>query len=505
MDDLPRIRGDAKSDVSVHRIDFHREAPFMAARHRVRFLVLTLALSGSLSPGISLFSGEDREPSTTLTVDAVAKLLDDDGWVLVDTREPDAYNGWALDGVRRGGHIRGAVDFSARWLDVDHENRTEILEAALRTKGIERDRRIVLYSVNESDRRRVAEYLRSRGIHQLHEFDLRDWAGDESRPLIRYENFHLLVPPSIVQQLLEGQRPETFESARRIKFVEVSWGDEDASYARGHVPKSFHVNTDDFEPPPSWRLGDREVLEGFAARHGFQRDDTVIVSGEDPTASYRLAIVLRYMGVEDVRVLNGGFPAWKAAGYPVETERTPPPEASSFGGKIPMRPKLIDDIARVRAGLLKPEEFQLVDTRTWAEFIGKTSGYEYHTHRGRIPGSIYGQAGYTGPNSLTPYRNIDNTMRNAEEILALWRKSGIHASRHLSFLCGGGWRAAEVLTFARVIGIPSTSLYSDGWIGWSNDGNPTETGLPLEAPGPADPNQPREGSHRPHDSERRAR
>ena len=135
-----------------------------------------------------------------------------------------------------------------------------------------------------------------------------------------------------------------------------------------------------------------------------------------------------------------------------------------------------------------PDKFMLIDTRTWAEFIGKTSGYKYHVFKGRIPGSVYGQTNFRGENSLTPYRNIDNTMRNADEILELWKREGIRTDRHLSFMCGGGWRAAEVLTFARVMGLPNTSLYSDGWIGWSNDpDNSVESGAGVTTPQPTRP------------------
>ena len=250
---------------------------------------------------------------------------------------------------------------------------------------------------------------------------------------------------------------------------------------KGHVPGSFHINTDHFEPPPAWMLGNPDVLGRFARKYGFQADDTVILSGEDPTASYRLAIVLRYMGIQDVRVLNGGFAAWKAANYRIETKSNQPPRARSFGTQIPSRPHLIDDVARAKAGLRTPANFTLVDTRTWAEFTGETTGYKYHFRKGRIPGSVFGQASFKGPNSLTPYRNIDNTMRNAVEIRGLWQRSGIDTEKHLSFLCGSGWRSAEVLTFAHVMGLSNTSLYSDGWIGWSNDpDNPVESG-PLKA------------------------
>ncbi len=221
------------------------------------------------------------------------------------------------------------------------------------------------------------------------------------------------------------------------------------------------------------------MLSRFASDYGFQADDTVVISSEDITASYRLAVVLEYMGVADVRVLNGGLAAWRRAGYPVETKRHAPPTSNGFGAILPGNPALIVSSDAVKKELPKRDKFALVDTRTWAEFIGETSGYSYHGHKGRIPGSKYGQADYKGPNSVSPYRNIDGTMRNADEIVALWRTAGIDTSHHLCFMCGGGWRAAEVLTYARVNGLEQTTLYSDGWIGWSNDPrNPVESGPP---------------------------
>ena len=434
-----------------------------------RWRAIACLLAAILTCTLEIHADEETKPRKMLTVAEVVNVLEDEDWVLVDTRPTDAFNGWKLDGINRGGHLPGAVDFPAGWLDSDRKDKAEILSAALGVKGIKLSRHIVLCGTTQQDRDRVAEYLQEFDFKQLYDFDLHLWAKDTNRPLVRYKDFQLLVPPEIVKRLLDGEKPETFEHATRIKFAEVSWGHESASYTKGHVPRSFHVNTDHFEPPPKWMLGDAGVLGEFATKYGFQMDDTVIVSGEDPTASYRLAIVLRYMGVKDVRVLNGGFAAWKAAKYPIETANTRPTKVDSFGANIPVRPELIDSLAEVKKALDTPRSFSLVDTRTWAEFTGKTSGYKYHKHKGRIPRSVYGQADFKGKNSLAPYRNIDNTMRNADEILELWKQSKIDTRKHLSFMCGGGWRAAEVLTFAHVMGLTDTSLYSDGWIGWSND------------------------------------
>ena len=445
--------------------------------YRRSFCLLSF-LVGAFSFGVEMMMAADSRDMREFFLSEVSEIVNDKKWVIVDTRKSDAFNGWKLDGVKRGGHLPNAVDFSAEWLRSERSDKNEILASALEAKGIEPSKQVLLYSAKKEERIRVASFLRQAGFRNLYGFDFSLWANDPSKPLIRYENFHLLVPPIVVKQLLDGQLPETFASDLPTKFVEVSWGNEEASYAKGHIPQCFHVNTDHFEPPPEWMLGTPEVLLRFAEKYGFCAEETVVISGADPTASYRLAVVLRYMGIRDVRVLNGGFAAWKSAGYPVEMKSNTPPKGKAFGVNVPSRPHLIDDIVRTKAGLAVPQEFTLVDTRTWAEFVGQTSGYKYHSKMGRIPGSVYGQAEFRGANSLAPYRNIDNTMRNAGEILRLWHDSGIDTELHLSFMCGSGWRAAEVLTFAQVMGLSNTSLYSDGWIRWSNDpANPVERGL----------------------------
>ena len=59
----------------------------------------------------------------------------------------------------------------------------------------------------------------------------------------------------------------------------------------------------------------------------------------------------------------------------------------------------------------------------------------------------------------------------------MWKSLGIDIQKEMSFFCGSGWRAAEVLVYSKVMGLDNTSLYSDGWMGWSN--NPS--GLPIES------------------------
>lgn len=439
-------------------------------------LVLSMVITSACTKEEVKGQATNIELKTISTQDLESKL-NDNTWVVVDTRINDAYNGWALDGVERGGHIEGSVDFSANWLDVESDKKEETLDKALETKGIDKDKNIVLYDSNGKEAKEVANYLSNKGYENLYIYDVNEWAKDKSLPMVQYENYDMLVPADIVKEILDGKIPETFENAKNIKIVEASWGEESEAYLKGHVPTSVHINTDTIEPPPQWMLASDEELKKFALDYGFTKDDTIIVTGPDVMAANRVAVVLRYIGVSDVRVLNGGNDAWVRAGYELETTSNKPVKGTDFGATIPANPDLIDTIPELKEKL-NDENFVLVDNRSWDEYIGKESGYSYHDKAGRIPGAVFGYAG-TSSTTLEDYRNIDNTMRNQDEILALFAEQNIDTNKHLSFMCGSGWRAAEVLTYANVIGLMDTSLYSDGWIGWSNDSsNEIEKGEP---------------------------
>lgn len=417
----------------------------------------------------------------TLSIDVIKEALTDEGSIVVDTRLTDAYNGWALDGLEKGGHIEGAVDFSFNWLAVEKEGKDEELKGILEAKGIIADKKVYLYDANGSDALLVEAYLKDLGFEDITIFNINKWIDESGQDLVQFENYQLIVPAVVVKDILDGKTPESFKNAKNIKVVEASWGDEDTSYGNGHIPTAFHINTDSVEPPPAWMLADDKTLEQFAIDHGFTADDTVIVTSEEPMASYRVALVLKYIGVADARVLNGGTAAWTMAGYELETESIKPTPVESFGAPVPGRPDIVDTIEETKEGLAHPEAYTLVDNRTWEEHIGESSGYTYHDKMGRIPGSVYGYAGVDNSYSMTYFRNIDNTMRNADEFIALWEEQGIDLNKRLAFMCGSGWRAAEIYYFADVYGVKDITLYSDGWIGWSNDlSNPVETGDPSK-------------------------
>jgi len=190
---------------------------------------------------------------------------------------------------------------------------------------------------------------------------------------------------------------------------------------------------------------------------------------------------LRYSGVDDIRLLDGGYDRWVQAGNPLEAIVREPVPVPSFGVQIPLRPEVIVDIDAAKEILSNQEPAALVSVRTWNEHIGKVSGYNYIGAAGRIAGDIWGNCG-SDAYHMQHYRNVDNTMRAYPEIAANWEEAGITADKWVAFYCGTGWRASETWFYAYVMGWQRIAVYDGGWFEWSQDplNNPIEVGAQDE-------------------------
>ncbi len=329
-------------------------------------------------------------------------------------------------------------------------------------KGIDENSSLIIYDENGIDAKIVADELAQRGVSNISLYNLNDWSNE----LVKYENYYLYVPPVVVKNLIEGNEVEEISGVNDLVVLEVSWGTvEESGYLNGHIPNAIHVNSDDFDDENNvYMLESDDVLFDLAKSQGITTNSTVIVTG-DPIFSCRYAIILQYLGVENVYVMGGGVNGWTNAGYELETELNEGVPVSDFGTTTPLKPDLIDTVLEVEI-LKENDDFILVDTRTEEEYNGETSGYSYFDTAGRIDGAISAVPGINSSSSMMYYRNLNDTMRNGYEIINMLESAGIDSNSHLSFYCGGGYRAAESVWDLKVMGKENVSLFADGWIGW---------------------------------------
>jgi len=416
--------------------------------------------------------------------------------MLVDARRLAAYNGWRLGHEARGGHIPGAVSFPAAWVvSVEPEEVQRILQG----KGVVPSRSVVVYGDDTASDDVTAvkarlDALGHDGVRIL-EGGFAAWSADERRPVDRLPKHHRLVHTDWLRRELEGEAQEA-SPARGFLLFHVNFGVPE-EYEESHIPGALHLDTNRLEDPADWNRRDPEALEAALRALGITFDTTVVLYGRDTVghanekwpgrragqiAATRAAAILRYAGVDDIRILDGGFDAWVGAGLPLETEIREPTAVAAFGVSIPQRPEVIVDIGEAKEILADPAGAALVSVRTWKEHIGRVSGYNYIGPAGRIAGDVWGNCG-SDAYHMQHYRNVDNTMRAYPEIAANWAAAGITADKWVAFYCGTGWRASETWFYAWLMDWQRIAVYDGGWFEWSADpvNNPIEVGEPADS------------------------
>ena len=243
------------------------------------------------------------------------------------------------------------------------------------------------------------------------------------------------------------------------------------AYRAAHLPGAVFVDLDrDLADPPGaggrHPLPDPARFQAAMRRAGVRGDRGVVVYDQrDTTAAARAWWLLSYHGHPDVRVLDGGYDGWVAAGQEVTTE-VPEPEPGHFVARPGGRPLLDADGAAelASAGLL-------LDARAPERYRGESEPVD--PVAGHVPGARSAPA--TG--NLAP----DGRLRPPGELRARFAALGVRDDRRVGAYCGSGVVAASEVLALEVAGYHA-ALYAGSWSQWITDpARPVATG---EEPSP---------------------
>jgi thiosulfate/3-mercaptopyruvate sulfurtransferase len=422
-----------------------------------------------------------------ISTNEVFQLLGKPETKIIDIRPIDAYNGWCLQNESRCGHIKGAKSLPAKW--IEYIDWIEIIRA----KKILTQHKIVVYGYYYAESEKVAKAFLHAGYSDISIYNqfITEWSSNLGLPMQFLERFPQLVYPHWIQTLISGGTPPHYNNSKFV-ICHAHYRNRDA-YLSGHIPGAIDMDTLALESPETWNRRSPEELKEALEKHSITSDTTVILYGKflfpnnaDPfpgsaaghIGAIRCAFIMMYAGVKDVRVLNGGFQSWHDAGYEINTEDVSKKIASDFGIPIPANPGLAVDLPEAKE-LLRSDDGDLVCVRSWSEYIGEVSGYNYIERKGRIPGAIFSDCG-SDAYHMENYCNLDHTTREYHEIEENLIKSGLSREKHNAFYCGTGWRGSEAFYNAWLMGWPRVSVYDGGWFEWSSDpNNPIETGIPV--------------------------
>lgn len=277
----------------------------------------------------------------------------------------------------------------------------------------------------------------------------------------------VFVPASWVKSVIDGGEPQSGKAV----IIEASWGEAGDAYKKAHIPGALHLNTDLIEEEKLWNIRTPEEIAKTASDFGITKDTPVIIYGNDSGAT-RVAFVLLWAGVNEVYMLNGGYKAWIAAGYPTSDAKESAKAAPQFGAVIPAHPEYLMSLPEevIKEQRDNPN-FVLASIRSWDEFTGKTSGYNYIDRAGEPKGAVWGR-------DEADFYNEDGTVKALDAVQKdYWDEWGITQDKDIAFYCGTGWRATVPWLLCYENGWKNIKLYDGGWFVWQmNKDNPVQTG-----------------------------
>jgi len=244
-------------------------------------------------------------------------------------------------------------------------------------------------------------------------------------------------------------------------------------FEAGHVPGAVNGPYPDLWRKPDWQLPPVDLLVQNLSALGVGGTTTVVLvpAGTDATELGGATFaywVLKYLGHENVAVLDGGWYAWKAdATAPVANGASAPTPASFTANLRPGIRATTDQVAEQLG-----TDTVLIDARSPEQYLGKTKS-RLVSRAGRIPGAV--NLPY-----FTVFDDATHRLKPRAELAALVPAAVTGKDAKIIAYCNTGhWSSIDWFVLHELLGYDNTRLYDGSMAAWTRDpSRPVETGQP---------------------------
>lgn len=263
-----------------------------------------------------------------------------------------------------------------------------------------------------------------------------------------YPNAQLLADTKWVEEHLKDTK---------VRILDV----RSKGYEAGHIPGAIAFNSGQLKDSKNNTIVDKDKFTEIFQALGVNADTTVLVYDEgNGNGATRVFYALEYYGLKDkVKLLNGGFPAWQAAGKEVATD-VPTVAAKGTFTAVP-NDKLITTKEELQKLDLKG--CVLLDVRSAKEYSGED--LRGNKNGGHLKGAVNKE--WSDAIDSNPADGVPK-FKAYPELKALYENVGVVKDKTIIPYCQTNIRGAHTYFTLRLLGYSDVAPYEGAWAEWGN-------------------------------------
>jgi thiosulfate/3-mercaptopyruvate sulfurtransferase len=276
----------------------------------------------------------------------------------------------------------------------------------------------------------------------------------------------LAVEPEVIskrgQLLISAEKLKTEFDGSKFRLLDTR---DRAAYDQGHIPGALLVDMVLWKKQSMQPFGltDEKLWQEPLDQLAITPETQVVVYGDMMPEVARLWWLLKYLGVKQVAILDGGFTSWTKAGGESSTVAT---MVKPIEHPVVFDTRRYADLDQLVEMCITTQNAILIDNRSEGEFTGKAG---FGVRKGHVPGARHVE--------WVEFLDADGKFLPDEQLSAKLSEAKLSTEVPVIVHCQSGGRSSVGVFVIELLGYPSPANYYQGWAQYS-----TDPSLPIETP-----------------------